>query len=64
MDSTAPRAVAAAFEAMVLVPMLRPLLPAGDAFGDYGLTLLASDVARRERGGFADALAAALERRP
>ena len=63
MDSTAPRSIAAAFEAIVLVPMLRPLLPAADEFGDYGLTLLAGDIARRDRGGFAAAFVAALERR-
>jgi hypothetical protein len=59
VDSAAFR-VGAAFEAMLLAPVLRPMLAGTDAVGEYGVDLFARDVAERDRHGFAAVVAAAL----
>ncbi len=51
------------FETVLLVPMLRPLIAGGFA-GDYELTLLAQNIAERDRGGFAAVLARQLRIAP
>jgi hypothetical protein len=51
-----------AFEAMLLVPLLRPMLPRSDAFGEYGLGIVARDIARLDHSGFARVLADAFDR--
>lgn len=50
-------------EAMLLAPMLRPMLGDSGALGSYGVDLLAHSIAERDAGGFAATLASALERR-
>jgi hypothetical protein len=64
VDNAAALQAGAAFEAMLLVPMLRPMLPAGEAIGEYGLDLLARELATRDGRGFAGIIAAQLEKRP
>ncbi len=54
----------AAFEAMLLAPLLRPMVAGADAIGEYGLDLLARQVAAHDAGGFGALLAAQFERRP
>lgn len=53
-----------AFEAMMLAPMLRPMLQGADALGEYGLGLLARGIAARDVHGFAALVAAGFEHRP
>jgi hypothetical protein len=62
VDSAERLRAAQAFEAMLLVPLLRPMLPASDAFGEYGLSIVARDIASHDRSGFAGMLADAFER--
>jgi len=52
----------AAFEAMLIEPMLQPLMPALGELGGYGLDLLAREIAARDGGAFARLVGAALER--
>ena len=63
MDSDAGARVGATFEAMLLVPMLRPAFGSDAALGDYGIDLLARQIAEHDRSGFADLIDAALEGR-
>lgn len=53
-----------AFEAMLLEPVLRPLLGALGDLGGYGIDVLARDLASHDRSGFAALIDAALERTP
>jgi hypothetical protein len=64
VDSATGFRVGAAFEAMLLAPVLRPILPAADAIGEYGLDLLAREIAAHDRDGFASVIADQLENRP
>jgi hypothetical protein len=48
-------------EAMLLAPILRPMIAGAGTLGDYELDLLASEVARRDERGFATLLASQLE---
>lgn len=64
MDSTASTRVAALFEAVLLAPMLRPLVQGLGIAGDYELTVLAQDLAQRDGHGFAAALAEQLHVTP
>jgi hypothetical protein len=52
----------AAFEAMLLAPMLRPMFAGSGALGEYGADILAEAIARGDRGGFAGVVAGAFER--
>ncbi|MBV8066980.1 MAG: hypothetical protein JO113_03305 [Candidatus Eremiobacteraeota bacterium] len=63
MDSVNARQAGELFEAMLLAPMLRPLIAGCGALGDYELDLLAREVARRDGHGFAALIAAKLEHR-
>jgi hypothetical protein len=49
-------------EAMLLAPMLRPMVAGVNALGDYELDLLASDMALHDGTGFASLIARCLER--
>jgi hypothetical protein len=64
VDKSAALEVGAAFEAMLLAPLLRPMVAGADAIGEYGLDLLARQVAAHDAGGFGALLAAQFERRP
>jgi hypothetical protein len=47
-------------EAMLLAPVLKPIVAGADLFGEYELDALALDIARRDRHGFADLIASRL----
>ncbi|HEY6484949.1 MAG TPA: hypothetical protein VIX83_01030 [Candidatus Cybelea sp.] len=63
MDSVAARRAGEIFEAMLLAPVLRPLGANAGPLGDYELDLMANEIARCDRGGFATLVAAGLEGR-
>jgi hypothetical protein len=63
VDSAAAFGVGVALEAMLLTPMLRPMMASGDALGEYGLDLMARGIAARDVHGFAAVLATQLEGR-
>jgi hypothetical protein len=48
-------------EAMLLAPILRPMIASAGMLGDYELDLLANDVARHDGRGFAGLIAAHLQ---
>jgi hypothetical protein len=48
---------------MLLAPVLRPMLPAAGALGEYGLDILAQEIAAHDVRGFAAAVAAELPER-
>jgi hypothetical protein len=52
------------FEAMLLAPLFAPMLARMGSLGEYELDLLAEEVARCDRTGFAALIAARLERAP
>ena len=58
---TAQRA-AALIEAMLLAPVLRPMIEGAGMVGDYELDLLAQEIARHDHRGFAALIAAQLEK--
>ncbi|MGB6413574.1 MAG: hypothetical protein WBF19_09520 [Candidatus Cybelea sp.] len=48
---------------MLLAPVLRPLCAGAGTLGDYELDLMANEIARCDRSGFAALVAARLEGR-
>jgi hypothetical protein len=64
VDSVAAHRTAEMIEAMLIAPVLRPLIDGAGIVGDYELDLLAQEVARRDEGGFAGILASRLEGTP
>ncbi|MBV8149063.1 MAG: hypothetical protein JO092_08235 [Candidatus Eremiobacteraeota bacterium] len=60
MDSATASRIGAAFEAMLVEPMLAPLA-AKCPFGQYGAGLIAQEIARRDAHGFGALVAAWLE---
>jgi len=62
VDSVSARRVGEMLEAMLLAPVLRPMIAGAGTLGDYELDLLAGEIARRDDGGFAALVAAQLER--
>jgi hypothetical protein len=50
------------FEAMLWVPVLRPMIAGAGTLGDYELDSFAQEIARQDRNGFAALVAARLER--
>ncbi len=60
VDSVAALRAGQMFEAMLLVPVLRPLVDGEPVLGDYELDRLAQEIAARDRGGFAALIAAGL----
>ncbi len=51
-------------EAMLLAPILRPLIGGTDVLGEYELDLLANEMARHDGAGFGQLIARRLERTP
>lgn len=62
VDSVTARRAGELFEAMLLTPMLRPIVAGAGVLGDYELDLLANEMARHDAHGFAAFVAASLER--
>ncbi|MGA8574934.1 MAG: hypothetical protein WB609_04505 [Candidatus Cybelea sp.] len=62
MDSVAARRAGELFEAMLLAPILRPMIAGVGTLGEYELDLLANEIARHDAHGFAAFVAASLER--
>ena len=60
MDSVTARRAGELIEAMLLAPILRPMIAGAGTLGDYELDLLARDVARHD-STFAALIAAQLE---
>lgn len=48
-------------EAMLLAPMLRPIVAGNEMLGDYELDLLAQSITAQDTGGFAALVAADLQ---
>lgn len=63
MDSVTARRAGEMMEALLLAPVLRPLIAGAGTLGDYELDLLAREIAHRD-SGFAALVAAQLERSP
>ncbi len=63
VDSAGALAVGRALEAMLLVPVLRPMISGLEGIGDYELDLLAREIAANDRSGFSALVAAALRGR-
>jgi hypothetical protein len=63
VDSAAALRAGRAVEAMLLEPILRPMVDGAGTLGDYQLGLLAREVARNDARGFAALLASRLEGR-
>ena len=51
-------------EALLLAPVLRPMIEGAGMLGDYELDLLANAIARGDRRGFGATIAAQLESHP
>lgn len=64
MDSVTARRAGEIIEAMLLAPVLRPLMDGGGVLGEYELDLLAGEIASHDGLGFAALLAARLQRSP
>jgi hypothetical protein len=62
VDSVTARRAGELFEAMLLMPILRPMVAGAGMLGDYELDLLANEMARHDGNGFAAFVAASLER--
>jgi len=62
VDSAAARRAGEVFEAMLLAPVLRPMISGAGTLGEYELDLLANEIAQRDTRGFAAFVAASLER--
>lgn len=62
VDSAAARRAGEIFEAMLLTPVLRPMISGAGTLGDYELDLLANEIAHHDTSGFAAFVAASLER--
>jgi hypothetical protein len=63
VDSVTARRAAEQFEAMLLAPVLRPMIAGAGTLGDYELGSLAREIARRDQR-FAALLAERLESAP
>jgi hypothetical protein len=64
VDSVAARRAGELFEAMLLAPILRPMIAGAGTLGEYELDLLANEIARRDAHGFAAFVATSLKRAP
>ena len=64
MDSVTARHAGEAIEALLLTPILRPMIAGIGTLGDYELDLLAREMARHDSRGFASLIAVRLERMP
>jgi hypothetical protein len=61
VDSVTARRAGELIEAMLLAPILRPMIAGAGTLGDYELDLLAREIARNDRDGFAALVGARLE---
>jgi hypothetical protein len=64
VDSVTARRAGELIEAMLLAPVLRPLIDDGGMLGEYELDLFAGEIAARDDRGFASLLASRLQRSP
>jgi hypothetical protein len=64
VDSLTARRAGETIEALLLAPILRPLIGGAGALGDYELDLLAREVARHDGREFAALIASRLEDAP
>jgi hypothetical protein len=62
MDSITARSAGETIEALLLAPILRPMVAGAGVLGDYELDLLAREIARHDGRGFAALVASRLER--
>jgi hypothetical protein len=62
MDSLVAERAGEMIEAMLLAPILRPMVAGMSVLGDYELDLLAGEMARHDSTGFARLIARCLER--
>jgi hypothetical protein len=62
VDSVTARRAGELIEAMLLAPVLRPIVADAGMLGDYELDLLAQEIARRDDRGFAALIAARMEK--
>jgi hypothetical protein len=62
VDSLTARRAGETIEALLIAPILRPMIAGTEALGEYELDLLAREIARRDRCGFAALIASRLER--
>jgi hypothetical protein len=61
VDSVTARRAGEVIEALLLVPILRPMVAGIPALGDYELDLLAREISHHDGRGFAALIAARLE---
>jgi hypothetical protein len=64
VDSVTARRAGESIEALLLAPILRPLIDGDGMLGEYELDLLAGEMAKHDDRGFAALLAARLQRSP
>jgi len=64
VDSLTARRAGEFIEALLLAPILRPMIAQGGMLGDYELDMLAHTIARHDSRGFAALIAARLEQAP
>jgi hypothetical protein len=64
VDSITARRAGEVIEALLLAPVLRPMIAGIGTLGDYELDLLAREIAHNDGRGFAAMIAARLERQP
>jgi hypothetical protein len=62
VDSVTAHKAGEMLEALLLAPVLRPMIDGAGVLGDYELDLAAREMAHRDHSGFAASIAAALER--
>ncbi len=60
MDSVEARRAGELFEAILLAPILRPMIAGAGMLGDYELDALAREIARHDQHGFAELVATRL----
>jgi hypothetical protein len=64
VDSVTAHRAAELIEAMLIAPVLRPMIEGAGMVGDYELDLLAQQIAGHDERGFAGILASRLEAAP
>lgn len=64
MDTVVAQRAGQMIEAMLLAPILRPIIAGMSVLGDYELDLLAGEIARHDGRGFAQLIARTLEGAP
>jgi hypothetical protein len=62
VDSSTALRAGEMLEAMLLAPILRPMIAGDEMLGEYELDLVAREIAERDSHGFASLVAASLER--